>query len=121
MWIHWSSPVTSAKASILSCVTSCHSETPSSSPILLLSSSIPLTVSMQPTLAHGAQRRPATPAGGLVAALREVGLREQQLRGLRIVRERGAAGARRERLVDRDERAQAVLEAAHEQRGLLGT
>ena len=45
-WIHWSSPVASAKASISSWVTSCHSLTPSSSPTLALSSSMPVMVSM---------------------------------------------------------------------------
>ena len=37
-WIHWWSPVTSAKASIASCVTSCQSDVPRSSPSACLSS-----------------------------------------------------------------------------------
>src|SRR4051812_27044341 len=41
-WIHWWSPVASAKASTASWVTSCQSLTPSSSPTLFLSSSSPL-------------------------------------------------------------------------------
>src|SRR4051794_24092544 len=52
MWIHWSSPVTRAKSSIASCVTSCQSLTPSSSPTLSRSSSKPLIVSMRGSLSR---------------------------------------------------------------------
>src|SRR5918997_1883772 len=45
-WIHWWSPVASAKASMSFWVTSCHSETPSSSPSACLSSLSPVIVRM---------------------------------------------------------------------------
>src|SRR3954449_9340612 len=50
-WIHWKSSVASANALMRSWVTSCQSLTPSSSPILDLSSSGPVMVSMAGSLA----------------------------------------------------------------------
>src|SRR5918995_2644139 len=49
-WIHWWSPVTSAKASMSAWVISCQSETPSSSPVACLSSSSPVMVRMAGTV-----------------------------------------------------------------------
>src|SRR3954471_16153679 len=50
MWIQLWSPVTSANSLIASWVTSCHSETPTSSPSWALRSSNPFTVSMPASL-----------------------------------------------------------------------
>src|SRR5215210_1679682 len=50
MWIQLWSPVTSANSLIASWVTSCHSETPTSSPSWALRSSNPFTVSMRASL-----------------------------------------------------------------------
>src|SRR3954447_26632669 len=49
-WIHWWSPVTSAKASMSFCVTSCQSLAPRSLPSYFLSSSIPVIVVMRRTI-----------------------------------------------------------------------
>src|SRR3954462_9191343 len=59
-WIHWWSPVTSAKASMSFCVTSCHSLAPRSWPSYFLSSSIPVIVVMR-------YRLPGVPGPLLVA------------------------------------------------------
>src|SRR3954454_4820044 len=59
-WIHWWSPVTSAKASMSFWVTSCHSLAPRSWPSYFLSSSIPVIVVMR-------YRLPGVPGPLLVA------------------------------------------------------
>src|SRR3954470_1360703 len=59
-WIHWWSPVTSAKASMSFWVTSCHSLAPRSWPSYFLSSSIPVMVVMR-------YRLPGVPGPLLVA------------------------------------------------------
>src|SRR5258707_1107721 len=51
--MNWWSPVTSANWLMSSCVTSCQSLTPSSSPTWALTSSIPLSVSMEGTISAG--------------------------------------------------------------------
>src|SRR5919112_1475725 len=93
-WIHWKSSVASANASTRSWVTSCQSLTPSSSPILALSSSGPVMVSMPGAYGHrrsrgvssddpqallGLEGELVVPAGRLDLALGAIGGGEQQL------------------------------------------
>src|SRR4051812_6499534 len=63
-WIHWWSPVASAKASMSFCVTSCQSETPSSSPSACLSSSSPVMVRMAGTVSAHYRPLPLGPRDG---------------------------------------------------------
>src|SRR3954470_15753477 len=69
-WIHWSSPVASAKASMRSWVTSCHSLTPSSSPTFARSSSRPLIVNMSRRLDDAKSRLPLLVLAGALGQLR---------------------------------------------------
>src|SRR3954449_13106529 len=62
-WMNWWSPVTSANSLIASCVTSCHSLTPSSWPTWDLTSSMPVSVSMPGNLRGLARATAGQPLG----------------------------------------------------------
>src|SRR5829696_1028603 len=95
-WIHWWSPVASAKASMSFWVTSCQSETPSSSPSACLSSSSPVMVRMAGTVSGHYRPLPGGPRDGTHARCASAGGgATRQPIPRRHVRRRGDARGRR--------------------------
>src|SRR4051794_29292219 len=102
-WIHWKSSVASANALTPSWVISCQSLTPSSSPTLAFSSSVPVMVSMGGSLwaPRGSvpDERELAVAAGLRLPLSRVGGGEQLVGRLAVLGEDRRADARGERRV----------------------
>src|SRR3954452_2967900 len=97
-WIHWWSPVTSAKVFTSFCVTSCQSETPRSSPSACLSSSSPVIVRMAAD--HNRIEGAGAPVAARAAALilpRHVAAALGGVRATRILPRHVAAAAARRR------------------------